>query len=118
MANQIDAVYTIPGTTPEQRRYRATSVMPKEYTDIVIDTYEKDIQFDQIIKQNFPDRPVAPAYAQNDNQNIQSASLESMFRSRKAEQNVVKLMEQISSYLLQEADLLEGYREIKSGGKK
>lgn len=104
--------YTIPTSTPEQRRYRAVS-LSREYVDAELDRIAATLQPEQAQSR----AAIAQRSPRQAEQDAHRNSLEHIFNPQPTKEEVSKMLEQISEYLMQEGALLDTYREHAVEGK-
>ncbi|MFZ2545112.1 MAG: hypothetical protein WAW80_03995 [Candidatus Saccharimonadales bacterium] len=98
-SNPTNTAFMIPGNTDKQPRqnFNFGSNLTHEYANL---------QFKEVINNNFS--------TQDESRSIQISTqrnnLEAIFNPKPSAEQIAKMMEQISIYLTQEADLIESYR--------
>ena len=112
MSNHTNTAFSLLGSTPEQRRYRAVS-LSREYVDAEFDKIAAQLQTEQTLQAN----NVVETRSRQAEQAVYRNDLERIFNPQPTKEEVARMMEEISIYLMQEGALLDNYREQVSGAK-
>lgn len=112
MSNRTNTSYSIPTSTPEQRRYHRAVSLSREQVDGEFDKIAAQLQAEGLNSGRANE-----TLRERRDQNIDRSDLERIFNPQPTKEEVAKMMEEISAYLAQEGMLLDTYRDYEVRAK-